>query len=976
MLQLRMGTVACWTVALVAIITTSAWAQLSGNYTINNGAPADYASIGAAFTALETQGVSGPCVFEVFDDGGTYTSTAEYQLLGPVVGMSVANLITFRPAAGERPVIQGSGATSPFSGTGTITIGSITGLTIQGLELSGGTTFGIQQYNCTDVTFDALIVHDCIGAGIFCYGNSTMIRPRVTNCFIWNCPGNPGSTTGQASLGFRRCNSDAIVAHNTVVRLTGGSATIGVICNNGGTSHRWGTLSNNIFYNASAGTPMIGIDAGMLGPLTSGDGNCWYQGPGVTTFAISTWPTFTDWQTAGYDAGGITVDPQLASLTAPFNLHLQPTSPCIANGITGLGITTDVDLMPRVAPFDTGADEVPSGPPPVVTGVAPDPVDWLQTLIVTGTDLGSAVSVTIGGVAGTITANTATQIDVTVSDSTPTGSQTVAVTTAGGIDNTQTVTVNGIPPAITSATPDPVAWLATLTINGTALGSATGVTIGGTAATITSNTSTQIQVTVADNNPTGAQIVQVTTAQGNDTVVVNVNPVAPTITSVTPNPVQVLGTLTINGTAFASTTGVTIGGTPAAITSTTSTQLQVTVAAATPVGPQSVVVTTAGGTDNATVTVQPPGPAITSVSPDPVDWLATLTITGTDLGSATSVTIGGTAATITANTATQIDVTVSDATPTGSQSVVVTTAGGTDNATVTVNGVAPTITNLSPDPVDWLATLTIAGTALGSATSVTIGGTAAAITSNTASQIQVTVADGTPTGSQAVVVTTALGNDTGNVTVNAIAPNVTGVTPNPVTWLATLTINGTALSTATGVTIGGVNAAITSTTSTQLQVTVDATTPTGAQTVAVTTIGGTDNSQTVTVDGVAPSVSGVSPDPVQIGGTLTITGNTLANATAVTIGGAAATITGNTVTQITVTVTAATPVGPGQTVVVTTAFGSDSTQTVQVSISGPGVGGGGSGGCCAADAEHDVSAAWLLGLMLVVVAIAIRRRFV
>jgi uncharacterized protein (TIGR03382 family) len=63
-----------------------------------------------------------------------------------------------------------------------------------------------------------------------------------------------------------------------------------------------------------------------------------------------------------------------------------------------------------------------------------------------------------------------------------------------------------------------------------------------------------------------------------------------------------------------------------------------------------------------------------------------LTITGTSLDNASSVTIGGTVAIIQSNTGTQIIVTVSAGQPVGIDLVVsVTTPGGTDSsATVTV----------------------------------------------------------------------------------------------------------------------------------------------------------------------------------------------------------------------------------------------------------------------------------------------------
>lgn len=82
-------------------------------------------------------------------------------------------------------------------------------------------------------------------------------------------------------------------------------------------------------------------------------------------------------------------------------------------------------------------------------------------------------------------------------------------------------------------------------------------------------------------------------------------------------------------------------------------------------------------------------PALTSLSAASGCAGAPLTITGTDLGSATGVTIGGTAATITANTATSITVTVGSGT-TGD--VVVTTAGGVSNGLPFVVKPTPVLT--------------------------------------------------------------------------------------------------------------------------------------------------------------------------------------------------------------------------------------------------------------------------------------------
>ncbi|MDB4340453.1 IPT/TIG domain-containing protein, partial [Crocinitomicaceae bacterium] len=92
------------------------------------------------------------------------------------------------------------------------------------------------------------------------------------------------------------------------------------------------------------------------------------------------------------------------------------------------------------------------------------------------------------------------------------------------------------------------------------------------------------------------------------------------------------------------------------------------------------------GSIDVTVTYIVPSPTITSFTPSSVcaSSSESVTITGANLSSANSVTIGGTAATITSNSTTQIVVTVGAGT-TGTVSV--TTAGGTatSSSSVTVN---------------------------------------------------------------------------------------------------------------------------------------------------------------------------------------------------------------------------------------------------------------------------------------------------
>jgi hypothetical protein len=116
------------------------------------------------------------------------------------------------------------------------------------------------------------------------------------------------------------------------------------------------------------------------------------------------------------------------------------------------------------------------------------------------------------------------------------------------------------------------------------------------------------------------------------------------------------------------------------------------------------------GTHTVSVTYTIPPPTITSFTPSSVcaSSSESVTITGTNLSSATSVTIGGTAATITSNSSTEIVVTVGSGT-TGTVSV--TTSGGTatSSSSVTVNSLPDAVTVTGGGAICENATLSASG---------------------------------------------------------------------------------------------------------------------------------------------------------------------------------------------------------------------------------------------------------------------------
>lgn len=153
---------------------------------------------------------------------------------------------------------------------------------------------------------------------------------------------------------------------------------------------------------------------------------------------------------------------------------------------------------------------------------------------------------------------------------------------------------------------------------------------------------------------------------------------------------------------------------------------------------------------------------VTALSPSagPTTSGQKVILEGADLTGATSVTFGGTAGTITSNSATAINVTAPAGAP-GTVNVVVTTPGGS----LTLTGAyrflsAPTIGTIvsNSGSTSGIESVTITGTNLGNAT-VTFGGLPAPVTSNTATSL-VVVSPPHAAGAVNVVVTTAGGSVT------------------------------------------------------------------------------------------------------------------------------------------------------------------------------------------------------------------------
>ena len=148
-------------------------------------------------------------------------------------------------------------------------------------------------------------------------------------------------------------------------------------------------------------------------------------------------------------------------------------------------------------------------------------------------------------------------------------------------------------------------------------------------------------------------------------------------------------------------------------------------------------------------------PTIASVSPThiPATIGGPLTITGTGYLTGVSVTVGGTAATVTSMTGTSIVV----AAPThasGTLSVVVTNTDAQSATSSVIYDAPPTYASISPTTMSTASTTaaTITGTGYVATPSVTFGGTAGTVTGTTSTTVSVTAPVKTA-GSQVLIIT-------------------------------------------------------------------------------------------------------------------------------------------------------------------------------------------------------------------------------
>jgi Divergent InlB B-repeat domain len=446
------------------------------------------------------------------------------------------------------------------------------------------------------------------------------------------------------------------------------------------------------------------------------------------------------------------------------------------NGVSQFTFTTDGSYpagdvgMEALTPAFTfmgweGGDPAGATQPPTISGFTPASGPVGTSVTISGTNFTGATSVTFNGTTASFSLTSATAIQATVPAGATSGP--ISVTTPGG-----TATSSGaftvVPgPAISGFSPASGTAGTSVTISGTSFSGATAVAFNGVSATFTVSSDTAIQTSVPAGATSGALSVTTpggtATSSGAFTVLK-----APAIFSFTPTTGPVGTSVTINGTSFSGATAVAFNGVSATFTVSSDTVIQTSVPAGATSGPLSV--TTPGGTaSSANAFTVPSPPTITGLAPASGPVGTAVTISGTNLAGATAVAFNGVSASFTVSSATAIQTAVPAGATTGQVSV--TAAGGTAQSPAAFTVIAPpTIASFTPASGPVGTSVTISGSGLTGASSVTFNGVGATFTVQSDAAIQAIVPSGAGTGP--VSVTTAAGTATSAISFTVTVPTV------------------------------------------------------------------------------------------------------------------------------------------------------------------------------------------------------------
>ncbi len=322
---------------------------------------------------------------------------------------------------------------------------------------------------------------------------------------------------------------------------------------------------------------------------------------------------------------------------------------------------------------------------PTITGFAPTSGGPGRVVSLIGLGLPGATAVRFGGVAATVFSTPTSQILTAEVPAGAVSGPIQVLTPAGNVTSAQSFTLIS-PPTISGFTPTSGVAGTVVTVNGANLADVVVVTVGGYVVNSTSQNATSLTFTVPAGAPSGQVAAGSVGGTGLSAGTFTVLPSVPTITAFTPASGGPGTVVSVVGTDFVvGATTVTFDNAAAtAVTVLSGTQLSATAPAGVRTG--RLRATTAAGTA-VSATDFLAAPVVSGFSPASGAVGSTVVISGQNLSGATSVTLNGTPAPITASSATSLSCTV----PVGATSglLAVTTPGGgpvLSSSTFTVTG--------------------------------------------------------------------------------------------------------------------------------------------------------------------------------------------------------------------------------------------------------------------------------------------------
>ena len=341
-----------------SLLASVAIGGMSGTYTIKPAGGGDFLTLYAAGEAIDSLGMSGNCVFEIYGD----------TLPGPFYADGVSGsdswTTTFRPGPGEDPVILGDEfRCASFHNvkienlrflTAYMTIAGSSGWRISGCRFS--------THDWAVKIVDASSTCDTIDGNWFdVWGTGMGHYPIII------VESGRDNIISNNMIGDDTCGLDVLVdfdhAANTrfifnTVRMSPLDAGFGnCFWTDGNVPCE---VRNNVFVLAQPATEYNACVS--IYPTSDSvllDYNCYFVESLGYIGARPFYPDLYDWsgwRGLGFEANGINADPRLVSST---DLHLRPGSPCNqrATPIAGIGFDIDGDPRDPTRP-DMGADEI------------------------------------------------------------------------------------------------------------------------------------------------------------------------------------------------------------------------------------------------------------------------------------------------------------------------------------------------------------------------------------------------------------------------------------------------------------------------------------------------------------------------------------------------------------------------------------------------------------------------------------------